>query len=386
MNKILSIIIPTRNRQQYCVESVLSMLQELDETCEIVIQDNSSVDSLKNALENLNSNLIIYNYNPNQLSFINNFEEAVLLSSGKYFCILGDDDSITEDMLSIVQWMDKNDIDSLASSHVIDYIWPNKTIENYKEGFLRLPAYKGQKEYVNAKEKLVELLQNGFISYQSFQLPRTYHGIVKRSCMDKVKRLSGKYFGGLTPDMYSTVALACVVEKHCILDYPFSVAGACPESATVKATVGGHSGKLSDAPHLANRGDYSWEKTIPKYYSVETIWAETAIKAIKDIGLEELLRYFDNYRLYIIAIYVNRKYIFNLAVSETLKLSNNLQISKQAHIFKIAKECFKALGMKFRKKLFLKKSSLPDEITFNNVTSLTKAKKLISKNLIQLDL
>ena len=181
MSKILSIIIPTRNRQKYCLESALSILKELDETCELIIQDNSSNNSLKDAFEKLDNKIIKYNYNSKPLSFIDNFEEAVLLSTAKYFCILGDDDSITGDMLPLVKWMDANDIDSLASTSVIDYIWPNDEIPKYKNGLLKLPIYAGGKVFVDAKAKLIELLKKGILGYQSYHLPRTYHGIIKKS-------------------------------------------------------------------------------------------------------------------------------------------------------------------------------------------------------------
>lgn len=62
------------------------------------------------------------------------------------------------------------------------------------------------------------------------------------------------------------------------------------------------------------------------YYSVETIWAESAIKALKDIGKEDLLKDFNNYKLYVYSILLNRKYILNLAVSETIKIHKNLFI------------------------------------------------------------
>ena len=89
MNKLLSIIIPTKNRQVYCIESIQSILEDIDEQCEIIIQDNSTDDSLSNMIKGLKVKNIIYNYIPEPLSFVENFEQALTLSSGKYFMILG---------------------------------------------------------------------------------------------------------------------------------------------------------------------------------------------------------------------------------------------------------------------------------------------------------
>lgn len=128
MSKILSIIIPTRNRQIYCIKSILSIIVDIDHRCEIVVQDNSSDDSLRKLISDLNNNSVVYNYNSKPLSFVDNFEEALNLSSGEYFIVLGDDDSTTKDILPIVEWMKKENIESVSSSFVVDYIWPNDKI------------------------------------------------------------------------------------------------------------------------------------------------------------------------------------------------------------------------------------------------------------------
>lgn len=347
MSKLLSIIIPTRNRQVYCLDSVKSILNDIDEHCEIIIQDNSSDDSLQNMLSVLNCERIVYNYTELPLSFIDNFEKALLSSSGKFFIILGDDDSVTKDIIPIVQWMDREDIESLSSTFVVDYIWPNDKIEKYNEGLLSIPAYTGAVKNVNVDKNLQRLIKNGFLGYQSFNLPRTYHGIVRRSCMDKVKEKVGRYFGGLTPDIFSTVALACVIKNHKIIDFPFSIAGACPASATVNATIGGHAGQLIDAPHFKNRGKYEWENLIPRYYSVETIWAESAIKALRSMDYLDWENKFNKYKLYVYGIYINRKYIFKLSLYETLSLQSKIGVSKLNHIYNLAKSLISIFISKF---------------------------------------
>ncbi len=343
MSKLLSIIIPTRNRQIYCIESIQSILPDIDDRCEIVIQDNSSNNYLEGLVEALNNSNIIYKYNSTPKSFIDNFEEAVSLSTGKYFIILGDDDSTTKDIIPIVEWMDKEGIESLSSSFVVDYIWPNDKIDKFSTGYLSIPDYKGGSRSVDVDNNLKELIKNGFLAYQTFNLPRTYHGIIKRSRIEQVKKIGGRYFGGLTPDIYSTVALACVIKNHVIIDYPFSIAGACPASATANATIGGHAGELKDAPHFNHRGDYEWESTIPRYYSVETIWAETAIKALKDMKYPDWISLFNRYKLYVCGIYYNKKYILKLSLTETF----NLKDKQQFHYFKLVNEFKNAMIGKF---------------------------------------
>ncbi len=348
---------------------------DIDDRCEIVVQDNSSDDSLQKMILALEDERIVYNYNSKALSFIDNFEEALNLSIGEFFIVLGDDDSITKDILPIVEWMKKESIESVSSSFIVDYIWPNDKIEKYKTGYLSIPNYKGGVKDVNVDHNLKELIKNGFLAYQAFDLPRTYHGIVKRSSMDQVKSIGGRYFGGLTPDIYSTIALACVIKNHRIIDYPFSIAGACPASATVNATIGGHAGELKDAPHFNNRGHYEWEKEVPKYYSVETIWAETAIKALNEMGYKDWRKDFNKYKLYVYGIYYNKSYIFKLALKQTL----NLKSREKFHYVKLIKGFISAIFTKYNNK---KKRSLNiNNNEMANVLSLSESKKNVETNL-----
>ncbi|MGJ1535280.1 glycosyltransferase family 2 protein [Sphingobacterium multivorum] len=379
MNKLLSIIIPTKNRQVYCIESIKSILNDIDDRCEIVIQDNSDDQSLKKLIDTLKSPIVKYNYNAVPLSFVDNFEMALELSTGRFFIILGDDDSTTKDILPIVEWMEKEGVESVSSRNVVDYIWPNEHISKYRNGYLVMHDYCGNITKVDVNENLKRLIENGFLAYQTFHLPRTYHGIVKRSCMDNVKQIGGRYFGGLTPDIYSTVALSCIIKDHRILDFPFSIAGACPASATVNAMVGGHSGQLEDAPHFNHRGQYTWENSIPRYYSVETIWAESAIKALEDLKYLGWRKIFNKYKLYVYGIYINKKYIFRLSLRETLKLSKPLNKSLFLHLLSLKAALFSAI---FKKVKGRNKTSLSYEIkVLRNVETLDVAKGKLYQHL-----
>lgn len=378
-NPLLSIIIPTKNRQVYCLESIKNILKNIDYNCEIVIQDNSDNNSLKNMISQINDERLIYHYYSFPISFIDNFEKAISFSEGEYFIILGDDDTVTKDIIILVNWMKNNNIESVAGKSVVDYIWPNNYIEKYKNGEIKIPDFSSQIIYENPKENLKKLIRNGFLSYQDFHLPRTYHGIVKRSVMDKVKGVTGRYFGGLTPDIYSTVALSCIIENHAIVDFPFSIAGACPKSATVNATVGGHSGKLCDAPHFNHRGEYEWEYLIPKYYSVETIWADSAIKALKDMKSEYLLNDFDLYRLFIYGIFANRKYIFKHSISETINVKKYLNISSPVFISKFFIKLFQLSLQKINNRNIRSQAAI--KFNSKNVHNFDEALDTVYKNI-----
>ena len=124
-------------------------------------------------------------------------------------------------------------------------------------------------------------------------MPRLYHGIVRRSCLDVIKEKTGAYFNGLTPDIYNAVALSLVSPKTVVADFPITVSGMCPKSGSADSATGRHTGNLADAPHFRGHDSYTWDEKIPAIYSVESIWAETVVHALRDFGREDLCERFN---------------------------------------------------------------------------------------------
>lgn len=383
---LLSIVIATKNREYYCIEAIKSILAIESDDIQLTISDNSDTERVKDFVDQLSDNRIVYKYDNSPISSIENFNRCLLLADGEYICMIGDDDSILPSILDIVKWAKANDIDSIVSTKIIEYFWPSDSSEKYRSGLLIMPFYKGSIMFLDAKDTLKKLIKAGFLSYQSYNLPRSYHGIIKRECIEEVNKKTGWYFGGLSPDIYSTVSLSCFVNKHCIIDYPFTIAGICPASTTAQAIVGIHTGKLEEAPHFRNRGVYNWESIIPKYYSVETIWAESGIKALKDIRREDLLIDFNKYRLYVYGIYINRRYILKLSISKTLNVRKDLKINNFRHYFCLFYALWKESFYILIKKIRHKNKDENKSISWSNIWTLDEAKQQIHTNLVTLAL
>ena len=332
---LLSVIIATKNREEYCIEAIKSILTIPGEAIEITVADNSETNKIEKFLQSNPSDRVIYQYDKSEISSIENFNRAIGLSSGEYICLIGDDDTVLPDILNIANWMKSNNIETVCSKKIINYFWPNAHIPQYNSGELVIPEFTGAKELLDVESTLEKLIRDGILNYQIYCLPRIYHGIVKRSVVERIKKKTGWYFGGLTPDIYSTVTLSCFVKKHYVVDYPFTIAGACPASTSVASLTGGHSGVLESAPHFKDRGNYVWEKEIPRYYSVETLWAETALKALREMDRNDLALKMNHYRFFTYAIYANRKYIFNLTLKETMKLYSPLNLNKYVFYLKL---------------------------------------------------
>ena len=290
MKYILSIIIPTKNRQKYCLAAIRQILSLNLSEIEICIQDNSDTDILRNEISSITSENIVYNYHEGVLSFVDNFSEAVSLSHGEYLCMIGDDDGILPSIMDMVRFMKGKGIDSLIPSLGAVYYWPsdNPIVANGEKGVLTLSYLRSKARYTNSQKALLKLLKGAVQNYTSLDMPRLYHGIVKKTCLEDIKEQTGKYFDGLTPDIYMAVALSFVCKKTLRIDTPITISGICPTSGSNDSATGKHTGKLEDAPHFKGHTDYHWDEHIPAFYSVDTIWAETLMQALTMFKRDDL--------------------------------------------------------------------------------------------------
>ena len=297
----LSVIIPTKDRQKYCIAAIKQILQLNLQDIEIIVQDNSNVDSLRNDIASLCASNIIYNYHPGTLSFVDNFSEPLSFSHGEYVCMIGDDDGLLPNIEKIIDFSIENGIDSIIPSLDIVYFWPSETPlrANGEHGYMYASWKRCNYKYVSPKEGLLSLMKRGGQGYQDMNIPRVYHGIVKRSKIDEVKNITGKYFDGLTPDIYMAVALSLVCRKVIRLNFPVTISGICPRSGSSDSATGKHTGELKDAPHFKGHASYTWDPKAPYIYSVESIWAETVLHALHNFKREDLyavfsVRYLDS--------------------------------------------------------------------------------------------
>lgn len=294
-NYLLSIIIPTRNRQDVLLKSLVQIYKLVNDEVQIVIQDNSDDDKLRVEISKFGHENIKYNYIKERLSFVDNFNTATSLADGRYLCMIGDDDGICAELIDVVKWAEKNGYDSIIPNVDFEYFWPN-SINLYNmesRGIARILESKPEIKNISSEKGVVDVLKNGCQNYMKYDVVKLYHGIVKKECLDEVHRVAGKYFGGVSPDIYISVALSLVCEKNLRITVPLTIAGVCKNSGSADSSNGKHVGKYSDMPHLNGHTDYEWSDLVPKFYSVETVWADSAIKAIEDMKRPDLLKYYN---------------------------------------------------------------------------------------------
>lgn len=289
---ILSVIVPTKNREIYANKTIRQIMQTCGNAVEVVVQDNGTSDTLEKLLEDIKDRRnLIYHHTYEVLSFVDNFNQALQLATGEYVIIIGDDDGVTSELLKIAMWAKKNNIDIIKPNLNIIYFWPGSKVfpEEKDMGTLKISSSTQKISYSSASLEVNKLLKNSCQDYLKYDLVKIYHGLVKRDLVGRIKEKTGRYIGGLSPDIYLSVSLSLVADKPVVsVDVPLTISGICGGSGSSQSSTGEHTGKLQDAPHFRGHKSYEWSKNVPAFYSVETIWADSALAAIKDIAPERM--------------------------------------------------------------------------------------------------
>ena len=213
---LLSIVIPTRNREFYCIQAIKHILSFENKDFELVIQDNSESKKIFDFVNNIEDSRLKYFYTENQLNSLINMDLAISRAKGRYVTMIGDDDTVLPTIFKVVAYAFKNNYDAISQKNIVSYNWPNSLGEGLG-GVISYKVVRNKKLTPVIKDEINLLLTNGMIDYLSFSFPKVYHGLVLKQHLDGIKKQTGHFFGGLSPDIYSAISLSFFVKKFIIL-------------------------------------------------------------------------------------------------------------------------------------------------------------------------
>ena len=294
---LLSIVIATRNRIPYAISAIQSILGIPDPRLQLVVQDNSESRELESYVQaNIRDTRFRYRYTPPPFSSIDNFNAVLELATGEYVCMIGDDDGVNPEIVEAASWAKSEGLDSLAVRNKVSYFWAETGVSsmfsaNVTGGHLVISDFTGAIVDVDLEKELRKLVRNGGLYYLDFNLPKIYHGLAHRRCLEAIHEKTGAYLGGLSPDIFASLSIACVAKRVMVTDYPLTIPGACRSSTSVtEGQYTTRSKKLEDAPHFRDRGEYDWCELVPRFYASETIWADSGIAALRAMSRDDLVQ------------------------------------------------------------------------------------------------
>lgn len=323
MNPLLSIVIPTKDRYATLFPVVEVLLKYIEGTdYEIVIQDNSIENHLaEEKIQMLNDSRIKYFYSSLPISVSENSNLAISNSSGQYITFIGDDDLVSPYILKIISAMTESGMDCLVYN-IGNYYWKdlifNKKYMFHAPATLQYPKKPSlsiKKMY--SDQELKKVLESGGVAI--YDLPKLYHGIVKREIMILVNEKFGSYVPGSCPDMALAIALSCVVKEYGYMNYPVTVTGASRKSAGGMGLRGEHIAKIEDISWLPKNTINIWDNNIPRIWTGPTIYAQNIHEVFLQTGSEKTINYEKLYSY----MYVKDSMTKNIVYPFLLSVHNN---------------------------------------------------------------
>lgn len=177
---ILSICIPTYNRDQIISRNLKHLINCPNENIEFIISDDGSLDKTEEFVKNFKDTRIKYNRNKNNLGFDSNLLKCIEIASGDFVFICSDEDYIK---LETIPWIIKLIKNNPKVSQII-----GKVVDK-SSGWV----------YIDSKDKVLKAGHESLIEY--FYLHSYVTGIIlKRKALDIKK--AKKYIGCVYMHMY----------------------------------------------------------------------------------------------------------------------------------------------------------------------------------------
>ena len=306
---VVSIVVPTRNRHFYLVHLIQTLLRMKSDDFEIVVHDNSDENSeYLRECGSIADARLKYSFNPTRLSISGNCDQALSLARGRYVCMIGDDDVVTESIIDLARWMEASAIEAAVTVYPA-YLWPGVSSRldgEQSSGILRLPRYTGRIERVKTSAALNAVLASGGIMLGD--LPSVYAGVISKRALDSLKAATGTYFPGPSPDMANAIGVSAFIESFVKVSVPIYVAGACPKSASAEGARHGHVGEIADKTFLGADTAAKWPAEVPFFFSGQTLLATTLIHALEATGRGSLRALIRLDRLYAACGVFHRQY------------------------------------------------------------------------------
>lgn len=230
---LLSICIPTRNRQAYAMSAVREMLASERQDFEVVLADNSddAAPLAEFAAACADPRLKLLPPQDQVLSMRANWERIVPETSGEWVSYIGDDDYLDPELCEVIRVskLIVPNVDALTWGRLY-FIWPEA--RNAPE-VTKMPN--GSHLIGIKKEDMIRKL---FFWEDAADRPKcpfgVYHGAVKRTLLDDIRNtFSGQYFGHPIVDYDNICRTLMVADKFLYFERPMSVFGACKASNTI---------------------------------------------------------------------------------------------------------------------------------------------------------
>lgn len=330
-NYLVTVVVPTHNRSKYAIACIQGLLEIASSELQIVVHDTSNDECLLAQWASSQSDSrLLYLHWSERLSMTENHEHALALAEGEYICLIGDDDCVSSWIVQVAEFARENSIACLTPSITAMYSWPDfrtRLLGRAHAGRLYLDSFDGALESRESRAGLRTTLR--MACQGTDELPKLYHGLVRRDLLDSLRLKHGRVFFGTSPDMSAAIGIALMVERHHVINLPFTLPGASSGSNTGRSAMNKHKGDLEKDEHMQPFKDLHWPDVLPRFFSVETVWAHAAWESLNVAEAQKELEEFSLKRLYALCLFNHWDYRHQIVVA--LEAAKSEGISGLSH-------------------------------------------------------
>lgn len=212
-----SVILPTYRRIDTLEHSLKTAVAQTYQDIEIIVHDAGQSADVADMVARIGDRRTRYVSYPHE-SMQSDWERAIDASSGDYILCVGDDDGLLPDACAVAAKILADTGLEVLNWHPITYFWPQFPLENCRN---RIIASWGPNCYVDIRSSREFI--NDLFRFKPANYPGIYHGITKRSVINRVRAATGRYMLGLAPDVSSAVANMCFVKHYGFINRPLSI-------------------------------------------------------------------------------------------------------------------------------------------------------------------
>ena len=220
---LLSIVVPALSRPDTLRHALATMVcQPIDADCEFIVQNNGGNPDIAEMVEGLKDTRFRHFASDTVLTMTDNWEAALGHASGEYVTFIGDDDGLMPyGCATATDILASRKID-LLSWRPYSYHWPNYYHPAFRNRLLAEIDLASSVRRVSSRRELARIF--AFQAHYSY-LPMIYNSFVRRSVIDRMRAIGGRYFIGLSPDVASGIANAALTDSFVRLSRPLGMSG-----------------------------------------------------------------------------------------------------------------------------------------------------------------
>lgn len=229
---MFSIVIPTRNRADTLVHTLRTCLDQQFDDYEIIVADNFSSPETREVIDAAGSSKVHYMRSDRPLAMSANWELAVAQARGEYITVVGDDDGLMPFALRELARLAETEgrPQAIHWDRAI-YTWPGIALDHTANS-LQLPMSRSLRVRVGREQ----LRRVSDYALPLGALPMIYNAIIHRDLIARHRRIVGRVFPSIYPDIYSGMAFAFLAGTYLSLGVPMHIAGLSRKSNGV-ATI-----------------------------------------------------------------------------------------------------------------------------------------------------